>query len=628
MIRWISDSLLKWPPVQWLSRVLGYLLAITALTWPLMGHLSSMLPGFPNVDSGDTVWLRGLVGPTLLSPSEWPTSYDVFWPSGYPVLLLTPNVMDHTLGGMLGWVFPFPLADNLLWVGSLLAAALAAHHLGRTLAVGRKGLSREGAGWLMGLGWIACDALLREVNLHHAPQTLCFWIPLYLACFHRLLQPSGRWRDAFGAGLFILGAALSYWYLALFAALGSLPMLLGAARGMSRQSWMRFGAAAGIALLFALPALAPFALSWDQLPLTSPESAPAPLNLPADYSALAAAKQFEAGHGAPLWFPFVSGPIDRSNRISWVLTLGTLAALGLAWRQGKLKTLLPWLAMAAVAYIMILGPWLKWGEELVLIGGNPVSMPFEWLGWVHPFLDRLTWPERWGMILPLGLLAAACMHLPRPGLWGSFLVIEAMLLSGNAPIQTQDLSEEMAWTVVAAADGAVLELPLRRDGLHAPVVGRHQRMHGHPVVNPLLLPPGAPMPDDWQAWTQAQELLIWLEALESGGKPAPPPESARQDLAKQGVGAVALDALPGNLLPKNRLNRRIRELSQGLGEPEDHGAVVIWWLRPPAPHAKPTVDGAQWRASADRSLGLTPVPEFESLIDPIWNAQQGRDLED
>ena len=348
-MRWISN-----PLVQWLSRVLGYLLAITALTWPLMGHLSSMLPGFPNVDSGDTVWLRGLIGPTLLNPSDWPTSYDVFWPSGYPVLLLTPNVMDHALGGVLGLVFPFPLADNLLWVGSLLAAALAAHHLGRTLAVERKGLSREGAGWLMGLGWIACDALLREVNLHHAPQTLCFWIPLYLACFHRLLQPTGRWRDAIGAGLFILGAALSYWYLALFAALGSLPLLLAAAKGMSRQSWLRFGAAVGIALLFALPALAPFALSWDQLPVTSPESAPAPLNLPADYSALATAKQFEAGHGAPLWFPFVSGPIDRSNRISWVLVLGTLTALGLAWRQGKLKSALPWLAMAAVSYICLL----------------------------------------------------------------------------------------------------------------------------------------------------------------------------------------------------------------------------------------------------------------------------------
>jgi hypothetical protein len=64
-MRWISN-----PLVQWLSRVLGYLLAITALTWPLMGHLSSMLPGFPNVDSGDTVWLRGLIGPTLLNPTD------------------------------------------------------------------------------------------------------------------------------------------------------------------------------------------------------------------------------------------------------------------------------------------------------------------------------------------------------------------------------------------------------------------------------------------------------------------------------------------------------------------------------------------------------------------------------
>ena len=58
-MRWTSNFLLKRPLLQcmgqWLSRLLGYLLAIMALTWPLMGHMSSMLPGFPNVDSGDTV---------------------------------------------------------------------------------------------------------------------------------------------------------------------------------------------------------------------------------------------------------------------------------------------------------------------------------------------------------------------------------------------------------------------------------------------------------------------------------------------------------------------------------------------------------------------------------------------
>ncbi|MED5369576.1 MAG: hypothetical protein VX899_01055 [Myxococcota bacterium] len=609
----------------WGLRVVGYLLLGVLLTWPLALHLNSSLPGFPNVDAADTLWLRGLVPPLLASPGQWPSTDAVFWPQGYPVLLLTPNLMDHALGGMLAALLPFPLSDNVFWLGCLLANGLSAHHLGRTLTRSRAPLEREGAGWLLGVGWVCSEPLLRELNLHHAPQTMAFWIPLYLAAFAQALEPQGRVRHAIAAGLFMLGAALSYWYLALFAALGSLPLLLAGARKLDRQAWLRFGLAVGVTLLGALPALLPFALSWDSLPVTSPESAPMPLDIAADLSALPAHQRFEAAHGAAPLELLWSSYMDRSNRISWVLLGAVALSAALSLRAQRARQMLPWLAMAALGAVMVLGPFLKRGEDLVLVGGSALSLPFHWLGQLHPFLDRLTWPERWGMVLPLGLLAAAALRLPRPGLWVPALLAEALLLSANLPVQTQDLQYEQAWRVLEASQGAVLELPLKRDGLSMPQVGRHQRYHRKPVVNPLLLPPGAPKPQGWDDWMRAQPLLDWIRVLEGGQDPGPLPPGAVEALAAQGVGAIALDALPGSVMHRNRANRRVNALEAALGAGEDHGSVVIWWLRPPAPHVTPNLDGPAWRKATEHRLETTPRPPLDTLIDPTWNFLLGRE---
>lgn len=601
-----------------------YVCLACVVTWPLATQLGTALPGFPNIDSWDTLTLRGVARGWLAHPGDWPHSDAVYWPAGYDMGYLMPNLGDHAVGGLLSWILPFPLSDNVFWLGCLVLMGASAHHLGKQLG------GTDGWGVLLGVAWVCSDAVLRELNLSHAPQSMTWWAPLYFAALHRLAGPEGRWRDGVVAGVTMGLAGLCYWYLALFMALGSLafvPLL------RSRDAWLRLGAAAGVAAVLAGPGLAPMLLGWEELPLTG-DSVVLPFDERPGLEPIPEALRFVFEQGAGVGFAFDGSSLDLSNRVSWVLLVGVT---GLAvWQRAELRRTLPWLGLAALAAVMVLGPYLKWGADPVLVAGRPVSLPFRWLGALHPFLERLTWPQRWGLLIPLGLGAsAACLgrSLPRWVPWSAaaLVLVEAVALSPNLPTQTQDLRDMTAWRALEHTDGAVLELPLGRPGLHAPLVGVHQRFHNRPLVNPILLPPGRQPAHAWHVWMQEQPLIEWIDGIgrARGKVEGPLPQDAVQRAADAGLGAVALDAMPGSVLSRSTIERTIRSLSSELGPGTDYGSVVVWWLRSPtAPVPAPLEDGPAWRKQADARLTTTPKPDLNTLIDPIWNARLGAALED
>ncbi len=582
----------------WALAALGYLALACALTWPLVTALNSSLLGFPNIDQGDTVMLRGVVAELLSHPGDFPVSTQVYFPFGFPVMHLVPNLMDHATGALLT-ALPFPLSDNLWWLFMLTANGLAAHRLGHRLG-------GHGAGVVLGMGWLCSEALLREANVHHAPQIMCFWAPLYLDALLMTLSREGRWRHAAMAGLFMGLAGLTYWYGAMFLAFASVPV---AAWGLRAHSWRRLALAVVVALVVALPMLMPELMSWDTLPLTGGES-PAPVRMDGDLSAVPEGLKFITQQGGDPLFPLRRSPIDRSNALSLVV-LG-LAAFSL-WRRRREPRAWALLGIAAVGYVFVLGPYLKWGEDAL----GP-SLPFLWLGKLHPFLARLTWPQRWGLLLPLGLLPLAALA-PRSWYAAPLILLETLLLSGNAPLFVQDLSDLEGWRALQASDGAVLELPLARPGPLAPLVGLHQRYHRKALVNPMLLPPGAEAPGEWDAWLREMSLIQSLLVAEKGRALADPGPDAVVQLREAGVGAIAIDALPGSTLKTSRLVKLRAGLTRVLGEPEDHGCALVWWVAPPLYRTEPLEDGDRWRAGVEARYSQTPQPELDTLIEPTWN---------
>ena len=135
----------------------AYLLLAACLSWPLAA--AGGLVGYPNVDATDTVALRGMVVDLLSSGGG--VSDGAYFPTGYPVLQLTPNLADHLTGAPLA-ALGFPLGDRLWWLLVLAAVGAAGHHLGRQLG------GSHGAGALAGAALLCSEAVLREANLHHA----------------------------------------------------------------------------------------------------------------------------------------------------------------------------------------------------------------------------------------------------------------------------------------------------------------------------------------------------------------------------------------------------------------------------------------------------------------------------
>ena len=591
---------------------LVYLIVVLLITWPLAWNLGSAVVGFGGVDAEDTITLRGAVASALSHP-RWEDGHllsdAVYFPAGYPIFQLMPNVLDHLLALPLVWGVPFPWSDNLWWIAALTATGWSAHRLGRVIG------GTEAAGYLCGAAVLLSEPVAREANLHHAPQSRVLWGPLYLEALWRLRQ-DGAVRTAAGAGVALAGAALSYWYQGMFFGLGSLVLLVIGGPGEHRPSLRALAALVGTTAALTLPFLAPLLLGWSSGPVTSGGHIPPPVGLPDAYSAVPEAWRFIAQHGQDLNFFLQSTPMDTSSQIT--LGLGVAAVLGA--RALPRGTRLGFAGMALLGAVMVLGPYAMWQGAPILVDGRPIALPFRWMAELHPIVARLTWPERWGVLLPLGLGALAA-RAPRPALFAAWIAAESLLRSANLPLQVTSLRWSACQAALAHAPGAILELPLARDALRASRVGVHRRFHGRPLVNPLLLPPGARPPAAWDTWTEGQPLMAFLKDFERGRWPADPGADAVRSLAAAGVSALVVDAEPNGALSATQLKRFQVGLGRTLGPPVDRGCALVGWIDPRAAPPAGLARGDDWRAAQVRAAAEAPPPALPTLM-----SSEGPDL--
>jgi len=573
------------------------------LAWLLLGpagRAPGLLPGYANVDAWDTVQLRGLVQWSL-ARGEWPGhSTAVYWPAGFDVGGLLPNRLDHLLAAPFVALLPFPLADTLFWWAVLLAAGLAGHTLGRAAG------GRSSAGWAGALVLMGSEALLREANLGHAPQGLVAFGAWALAAALRLrASPGPRQAGALGVALALCG--LAYWYFGLFMLVAVAPLLWG-------RPLRRLGTVALVLGAAWVPALGAWLHTGQALIAATPTP-----EVPAAWAALGPALGFVAMHGSTLDLVWATTPWDTSNRLG----LGLLVAAALGARRTRDRRV-RWALVggSALAAVMVLGPVLRGPEGPVSVGGAVVWLPFEALRSVHPFFARLTWPERWGLVLPL-LLGALAARAPRPALWGLLVLGETLLRSGNAPLAAQDAGGSACLAAVAPGPGAALVLPLRRGALGAARVGFQQRHLRRPLVNPLGLPPGLGAPPAWLQWLQSDPGMAFLRAVADGAAPPPPGAAARASLAEQGLDLLVVDADPAGPLTEGGLNRYRATVGAWLGPPVDLGCALVWAVRPGValPPAHPAA--REWRRV--RAAGLPAPAPLPTLIEPLFQAANAGD---
>ncbi len=579
---------MRHPAARWSLVALGYLALALVITWPLALHLGDRLLGTPGMDQVDTAWLR-------LAAARWLTGQDpgVFAPVGYALPQVIPNWVDHLLGAPFALLLPWPLGDNLWWLLVLAANGLAGHVLGRQVG------GSHGAGALCGVAFACCEPVLREANLSHAPQALVCWAPLFLAALLRSLEPEGRLRHALLAGMFLAFSALTYWYQGLFLVVLAAPVVIS-------ETWRQLRAGRlqppvphrvlAVVLCLALCAL-PLYLALGSAPDLAGLSTEVMRRIPGQGgSPVPTEHAWSFLHGSgPAW-PFLAEPGSTSSRLSLVL-LG--AALWGAWRSPRHRW--AWLVAAVAGGLLLMGPYLQVAGRAVRLGGHLVPLPGLFLAELSDALARLHWPLRWGVIVPLALLPLAA-RAPRPAIWAGALLVEVVLLSSNAPVASSPVDQLAGWRVLSASPGPVLVLPqeIAADGPSS--TGLILRAAGCPLANELGIPPRASQPLEFRRWQDDLELRGWWRFLRATGRFESPPPAALEQLRQEGIAAVALDVTPGGYLSPHENQAIAALVAKGLGEPDDHGAVLLWWLAPPPSTPAPMENGAAWRSARHEAL--------------------------
>ena len=471
--------------------------------------------GWLGTDAMDTMSLRWL----FFHPEAR------FAPFGYDFAQLTPNILDHLTAYPLIALFGFPQGDNLWWFAILLANTFSAHLLGRRLGGDLGGFW---AGFLI----LSSEQLLREVNLHHAPQAMLFFPLLY--CWS-LLNIEKK-KDALISGLFLGFSGYGYLYTFLFIFLGTLPLFLKQER---RYSLIILGT--------ALVSLAPN-IGW--LFWMSPELIQAPQLPPIQ------GKTMLELHSGGFDFLWQNQPFDLSNQVSFL-------ALGISgWMLWKKRE---WISWKTGLFCFGLGSFMVLGTH------NPLFVLFRDL----PVLSRLSWPERWGILLPIGLIfcsAGFFKHQHRL-LWRlpPLLLLEMFLRSGNLPLHAESTRSYQCYAALQKDTGLILELPLAQNDLLYNRSALFQRLHLRPMINPFVLPPMVSPPKNWEEWKDNP----WLQALDN-------PDAAqtipREELAKTGISSIIIDRSSFSPLSSKDAEIWKENLSKQLDEPIDLGCLWLWHI--------------------------------------------------
>ncbi|OQB28624.1 MAG: membrane protein [Chloroflexi bacterium ADurb.Bin180] len=258
----------------------GLALLSVVLTYPLIIHLGSRIPGPPA--PGDNLeyvykvwWFKHAL--FELSPATPFFNPNAFYPFGYPVTL-SETTLSNTIPALpLTLVFGEVVAYNLTLLASFILSAL-----GMYLLVFGWTHSRSAA-FVSGMIFAFCPYRLSHMGAGHLPLMGTQWLPFLLLFLDRMVT-HGRRRDAVLAALFYVLGALSAWYYAYIYALAGLVFVLLRARLWRKLLFTRRFVIASVTFgVICLVLLGP--LVWPVTRLWSQGSRPGSLKYVDSFSA-------------------------------------------------------------------------------------------------------------------------------------------------------------------------------------------------------------------------------------------------------------------------------------------------------------------------------------------------------
>jgi hypothetical protein len=468
-----------------LAVLVAYALLAVAMTWPLVRHMGSHVPGSETwaFDEYTFVWNTWWFRTSLLELGQDPlyTGY-TFYPLGVSLVLYTYNLFNAIVALPLA-LLPLPAISNLTFLLTTALTGYGAFLLVRYLMVaGPRPPTAAGtlAAFLAGLIYAFGSYRMVYAAIGHYDMWSTAWIPFYTLFFLRAVDEGGQPRHAVLAGLFFALAMLNEMIFGVFLAILSAILLAFAlARRPGRAAVARRLALMVLvaALLYApvlLPILREMAagyelagwgdaekLSVDLLGLVTP-TALHPLG--GDWET--ALRQAREGTG-------------RFRDVNTVF-LGwaglALAALGaFAYR----RRLAAWTTSLVVFATLSLGPLLQInGRSTFDLDGLTANMPLPFI-LLHylPLVKANRVPNRFSVVLMLGLAVLAAFGAlwlleraakqGRTGKWllaagATLLAVLVVFDHWSVPLPLTDARLPAAYEEIAAEpdDFAILQLPL------------------------------------------------------------------------------------------------------------------------------------------------------------------------
>ena len=496
---------------------LFFILLVAALNYPLLLNLNTHVVGRPIDDTFEVLWqlsaARRAIFETHTNPFYAP---NVFYPQGWYTASGAQPAWYLALLSPLTAVVGSVAAYNLVALSTFVAGAFGVYWVARGLT------GRAAAGLIAGCAYIAAPVFTLRLGGHLHTLLAMAFLPYAAGATLRALgagtpagtgAPARRWVVL--AGVFLAATILSHWY---FLFIATIPLAGLALAAHSALTWRaRLGRLLALGLV-ALVLVAPALLLTVQARRAMLPGGGTYLLSDAELQGFSPDYLFGPNPLHPLWrdsagalFP-VGGEWDVVSLGYAAVALAIIGLLTAPWRQTR-----PWVVMGLIAFVLGLGPVLRWRGQSVAVavpprlaealapllrdthplpaGRVPILLPDFLLYYVVPFYSSIRVWSRFAVPLTLvvallaGFGAAWLLGKGRGGALlavalGGLIVFEGLIVPYRdfTPVSVHDRPVN-AWLAARPEGTVIIEYPL--PWVNA-VAMYSQSLHGQRVVNGIM----------------------------------------------------------------------------------------------------------------------------------------------
>ena len=422
----IAATTARTRPWVWGLAALGYFLATSVATWPVVTRFGSEIPG-ELTDPLEHLWIMRWLRSCLLDGRNPLFCPLIQAPVGVPLGAFPTLHLQTALYLLLRLLTSNDAAIfTSIWFLGFVATGLASFGLARWAIPGLSG----GVAWTAGLGMMLCGPMLMHAHGHLETMQMGV-VPPFLIAWMRFNDRPGRLRLVLAAGCYLLVVAAAPYFavLAIFPAVWYSAWLMVAGperwtRARRLAPWLLgFGVVVlpGVALLFG----AQIQAAWSGWPMTRSKRLFDHLGAPPWSSLVPSPYHYLGQTGASDLFD-ATGYRDRLPEVSSYLGLVALGLLAFAaLKRVDFPRRSFWWSSLALLVV------LSWGSRQDLFGAS-VPLPAGWIYDIFPPFHLIRVPARFN------LFAAAVAVVPVAA------GLDRLVRGGRSPLGR-------AWVVPVAA---------------------------------------------------------------------------------------------------------------------------------------------------------------------------------